>query len=210
MSDRTCVVCSVPLTGRRPDTKYCSTSCTQKAWRSRTASDRSASPECEGCGGAIVGKRWQARYCSKNCASLHGYYRNKLGTVRDDRACPACLSLIPGNAHGNRVYCSHQCSGVAARVNAYGLTFDEYRKLLDHQQHRCAICGTTGDGMWLRRETRRDGWHIDHDHETGRFRGILCPPCNLILGYAKDNPDILWKAIEYLAVHGVREQTPTH
>jgi len=57
---------------------------------------------------------------------------------------------------------------------------------------RCRICG---DAL---AETRRDR-HIDHDHATGKVRGILCPSCNLMLGFARDNPSILIAAAGYLS-----------
>jgi hypothetical protein len=74
----------------------------------------------------------------------------------------------------------------------------EYRSLLDEQGNACAICGDADDNKWSRGGLRRDGWHIDHCHETGKVRGVLCPPCNLMLGYARDNVDTLRRAIDYL------------
>lgn len=54
---------------------------------------------------------------------------------------------------------------------------------------RCAICGVE--------ETKR--YHaLDHDHKTGRLRGILCHSCNVGLGHFKDDPALLAKAIAYL------------
>lgn len=101
--------------------------------------------------------------------------------------------------HPNRVHCSQACSNVVKIVMSHGLTLDEYRALLDAQGHRCAVCGRGDESWWTaRRDTNRDGWHIDHDHETGKVRGILCPSCNLMLGYAKDNPVTLRAAIDYL------------
>ena len=51
-------------------------------------------------------------------------------------------------------------------------------------------------------ENRRRGYAIDHNHETGEFRGILCINCNSMLGMAKDSPRILAKAIGYLEANG--------
>ncbi len=71
----------------------------------------------------------------------------------------------------------------------YGLTEDDYNSLWEAQHGRCLICGT---GLRLVRA------HIDHDHVTGRVRGILCHCCNLGLGHFRDNPDLLEKAAAYL------------
>jgi len=78
------------------------------------------------------------------------------------------------------------------------LTDDEVKKL--KQQEKCDICGgneATGS---------RNNKHLnkiyslvmDHDHKTGKFRGMLCNLCNRGLGNFKDNTDVLEKAIEYL------------
>lgn len=69
--------------------------------------------------------------------------------------------------------------------------------MLAEQGGACGICG--GSELWENHRTRRDGWHIDHDHSTGKVRGVLCPPCNLMIGYARDNPAVLAAAINYLA-----------
>lgn len=58
------------------------------------------------------------------------------------------------------------------------------------QDHRCAICRDT-------RGQRR--LHVDHDHATGEFRGMLCHRCNQGLGQFRDNPALLLEAITYLA-----------
>jgi hypothetical protein len=55
----------------------------------------------------------------------------------------------------------------------------------------CAICGTT-------ELTTKRGWHIDHDHQTGAIRGILCHHCNVGIGNFKDNTELLARAIVYL------------
>lgn len=57
----------------------------------------------------------------------------------------------------------------------------------------CAICGTTA---WPGRHSRP---HVDHCHETGLVRGILCSECNTGLGKFKEDPALLRRAIEYLA-----------
>lgn len=57
----------------------------------------------------------------------------------------------------------------------YGLTPEEFEALLNEQDNRCALC----QGEDPRSQT---GWHLDHDHETGRIRGILCQPCNHLIG----------------------------
>lgn len=47
----------------------------------------------------------------------------------------------------------------------------------------------------------RKGWIVDHDHKTGKVRGIVCNACNSMLGQARDSAEILWKGIFYLTRH---------
>lgn len=71
----------------------------------------------------------------------------------------------------------------------YGLTVEEYERLLASQGGVCAICGGPQTGK---------NWHVDHDHATGKVRGILCSGCNTGLGAMRDDPAILRAAGDYL------------
>lgn len=72
-------------------------------------------------------------------------------------------------------------------LREYGLTEDQYQALLDSQSSRCAICRGALTSP-----------HVDHDHSTGRVRGILCFTCNTALGKFHDSVEVLESAIEYL------------
>ena len=76
---------------------------------------------------------------------------------------------------------------------AYGLTPEDYQRMVVEQDGRCAACGEppTGAGHCGR-------LHIDHDHETGDIRGLLCVTCNQGLGQFKDSPARLRLAAMYL------------
>ncbi|MGZ6587108.1 MAG: endonuclease VII domain-containing protein [Solirubrobacteraceae bacterium] len=78
-------------------------------------------------------------------------------------------------------------------LQKYGLTFDAYEALLAAQGGGCAICRTTEPGG-------RWGTHfaVDHDHDTGRVRGLLCSRCNVMLGNAQDDPARLRAGAAYL------------
>lgn len=73
----------------------------------------------------------------------------------------------------------------------YGLEPGQYDAMLAAQDGRCAICRTDAPGG-------RGSWHVDHEHATGRVRGLLCHRCNLMLGNAQDDPARLRAAVEYL------------
>lgn len=68
----------------------------------------------------------------------------------------------------------------------YGITEEQYLDLFNKQNGKCAICLV---------QNVRD---IDHCHSSGRIRGLLCNPCNVLLGLAKDNPEVLRLAADYL------------
>ena len=74
----------------------------------------------------------------------------------------------------------------------YGISLNRFRDMLTEQGGRCAICRSEEPGS-------KKGWHVDHDHKTERVRGVLCSPCNVMLGHAKDDPKRLQMAAGYLA-----------
>lgn len=79
------------------------------------------------------------------------------------------------------------------RYKKYGINKEEYERLLATQSGVCAICKEVDVG-----DSRYETFHIDHCHETGKVRGVLCAPCNRGLGQFKDRTDLLLKAAEYL------------
>jgi len=72
----------------------------------------------------------------------------------------------------------------------YGITNVEYARLLAVQGACCGIC-------WKQHYT--EGLVVDHDHKTGKVRGLLCPRCNYGLGKFQDSYDIIQNAGVYLA-----------
>lgn len=72
----------------------------------------------------------------------------------------------------------------------YGISREDYFRMLDDQEGVCAICEGNNEGRYL---------HVDHDHNTNEIRGLLCRHCNHGLGNFKDNPRFLTKACDYLS-----------
>lgn len=77
------------------------------------------------------------------------------------------------------------------RFKSYKITESEYLALFEKQNGKCAICNK--DQAYF-----KYALCVDHDHITGQIRGLLCRNCNLILGNAKDNLNILLSAANYL------------
>jgi len=78
-----------------------------------------------------------------------------------------------------------------AGLRRHNVTLDQYHAMLEQQGELCAICRSVLQPM--HKET-----HIDHDHATGKVRGLLCGACNLGLGKFKDNPAALRAAAAYV------------
>lgn len=75
----------------------------------------------------------------------------------------------------------------------YGITENQYVEILARQNGVCALCFRAQP-----ESSRLKRLMIDHDHETGKVRGLLCAKCNLMLGLAEDNINTLNIAIKYL------------
>jgi hypothetical protein len=72
--------------------------------------------------------------------------------------------------------------------NLYGITQEDYREMNEKQSGRCAICQTIPEKRLV----------VDHCHNTGRVRGLLCYDCNHGLGKFRDNVEFLLEAASYL------------
>lgn len=79
-------------------------------------------------------------------------------------------------------------------LRRYGLTIEEYERMLSDQGGLCATCLKPPNGRWKR-------LHIDHDHATGVVRGLLCESCNHALGKVGDNIETLERMVAYLRKH---------
>lgn len=142
--------------------------------------------------------------CSRKCAAV---LRRKPRTKPKEKECKKCGVVKPSSsfyndknrADGKYPYCKEcQATVQEGRLKErqdyyrrwkYDVAPEEYESKLKEQDGRCAIC--------LVNFTKRPP-HLDHDHETGSFRGILCSGCNTGLGLFKDDPVSLRRAIAYI------------
>lgn len=76
----------------------------------------------------------------------------------------------------------------------YGISLGERDEMLA-EQGGCAVCGTNV-------APDRRGWVVDHAHDTNQVRGILCNPCNVAIGFLKDDPALADRVAAYLRRHG--------
>lgn len=74
-------------------------------------------------------------------------------------------------------------------LKKYGITLEQYAAMLEKRGGGCAICGGT---------SQRRPLDVDHNHQTRVVRGLLCSPCNVLIGFAKENVERLAQAADYL------------
>lgn len=104
------------------------------------------------------------------------------------RSCKACRNEAARAARNNPRYWLWKR---IARSKVQDITVDELEEALIQAAGVCPSCGRTERELCL-----------DHDHQTGRYRGLLCQDCNMALGYLKDNPRVLRWLADYLENHG--------
>lgn len=86
----------------------------------------------------------------------------------------------------------------------YGITLVEYNKILLYQDNRCATCKQYETVKDPRNNKLKD-LAVDHNHKTGKVRGLLCDSCNLSIGRTKENIKTLKNMIEYLEYHNLND-----
>lgn len=99
----------------------------------------------------------------------------------------------------SHMYCSDECACLGhdrrRMEKNYGMTLEEYDKMVEDHAGKCGICG--GEGFELVKG-QKNLIVIDHCHETGKVRGLLCHNCNRGLGLFQDSVENLLKAAEYI------------
>lgn len=124
---------------------------------------------CSGCGRDYTGGR--RKYCSDDCAVTGRAQKKQVTNAEID----------PFRKRGYYL------------KRAYGMTHERFDSLLSSQGGVCAICREAAP----RGESRQ--WHVDHDHVTGRVRGLLCRNCNVGLRCFRDSVSGLENAVQYLS-----------
>lgn len=81
-------------------------------------------------------------------------------------------------------------------IRKYGITMNTYNQMLKEQDYKCRISNASESNSSNKGKTR--AFDVDHCHETGIVRGLLCGLCNVGLGSFRDNTDLLVTAIHYL------------
>lgn|SRR5260221_3465328 len=126
------------------------------------------------------------------CKECQKEYSDTL-LAREDRLCPGPGSGVRcGNFCPARKTCCSHCTHERYILIQFGLSSVEYREIKKAQNNVCALC------MDPPPNTHPFRLVVDHNHETGRVRALLCSPCNKMLGFARDSLEILDRAAVYL------------
>ena len=123
----------------------------------------------------------------KEIKQLSDFFKDKQKKTGYGSHCKKCLTIETTNYRKN----NRHVARFASLKYSTGLTKNEYNKILEKQNERCAICNQTNEG-------NKKNLSVDHDHNNNLVRGLLCTKCNFGIGYFQDNIEILQKAIDYL------------
>ncbi|QBQ74239.1 hypothetical protein [Escherichia phage vB_EcoM_PHB13] len=142
------------------------------------------------------------KFCCSRCASL-----DQAQNIKIERECAKCgKPFVAINA--SQKYCSDACRLFEKREreldrpyhhaeNGIKISKREALEILGRVDN-CEICGVKFINERCGERKRQKWKHLDHNHKTGKIRGVLCGKCNAGLGMFKDDPQILYAALEYL------------
>jgi len=149
----------------------------------------------------------------KQRQEIHAKYGYKLQTD-GTMVCSSCKRTLPctqfaldKTSKTGRTFVCRECSSKHSRAchlrKKYGLTVDVFNAMQNSQNNKCAICNRSFEDR--AKNYFGGGVCVDHNHKSGRVRGLLCNECNLALGYLEDNPFRVFSIIGYLIKNSVIE-----
>lgn len=115
---------------------------------------------CKLCGQSLPDDKFEPRYATcKACRHAKIYYSPQkqewLRKTKDQR----------------------RRNSIKTQLKGHGLTIEDYQNMVNSQGNLCALCGTKAPGG-----RSKGQWYVDHDHDSGFIRGLLCFRCNIDLG----------------------------
>jgi hypothetical protein len=122
--------------------------------------------------------------------------RTEFYSINRHRQCKVCQNAANKVWHAKNPGAHSRFSKKAKLKSKYGLTVEAHTAMLQVQFYKCAACG---DKFEL--ENKWEQPCVDHDHETGKVRELLCRRCNVTLGHVEDDVGRLEKLIAYLRRH---------
>jgi hypothetical protein len=92
-----------------------------------------------------------------------------------------------------------------ARLRRFGLEPEDLTRMLEEQEYKCRICGS---GPLLRNGLQALSANLDHCHQCGEVRSLLCKRCNTMVGFIESREDLFFKAFDYYVDHFGSESHP--
>jgi len=132
--------------------------------------------------------KYRKEYACKKCVNIRRrkhYQKNKVRII----------AVAKKYREKNRERVLH-----AKRKQTYGITKEQYNKMLEQQNFVCAVCknpesSRVGKGNCA---DYKNSLSVDHNHKTGKIRGLLCSKCNRALGYLQESVEIMQSLISYI------------
>lgn len=132
---------------------------------------------------------------------IHGHNRSVANPVCTHGHGPLEIRTRNSRASGQSYHC-RECDRIAQQRRRferdYGITIEEYDALWLAQEGLCAICRQPETAT---RKGKAKALAVDHDHQTGQVRSLLCSRCNVAIGYLNDDPDLMRAAAVYIEEH---------
>lgn len=129
---------------------------------------------CKQCGVEYLSQRPDGQFCTRSCHAKAQWAEGGVTPAPSGEASPNWK----GGTRDGRLR------------RRYGLQVGDYEAMLAAQDGHCALCPRGPGDRWLA---------VDHCHETGRVRGLLCAPCNRAIAVLGDGPAGLQRALEYVS-----------
>lgn len=134
---------------------------------------------------------------AKSVTEFNADFRSGRGSAS---SCKPCHKLYFAKWQKRKLAGENTSPRSAELKRSFGLSETEFWGLFNQQNSGCAICGVEFEARLPNKKI-----NVDHDHKTGKVRGLLCTPCNFGIGCFRDQPSLLMKAIGYLCSHSERD-----
>jgi hypothetical protein len=139
---------------------------------------------CKYCGGV---ERYSSTTTCVPCTKLLAKENNKIYSRKNSDKVNAYNRKVYSNLTEEKKLLRNR----KQQLKIYGLTLEDYNVMLEKQNGVCAICNKE-------EKTKNKNLFVDHDHQTGKVRSLLCNNCNSGLGQFNDNLNLLESAVLYL------------
>lgn len=140
-------------------------------------------------------KIWYQKNKEKARTTATSSYQKRKSQISQRRKELRQLDPEKYRAQARRRYCPKKSKEQGwKQAGIVDMTYDRYNELLERQNHCCAVCST-------HKSKFKKALCVDHNHATGKARGLLCDNCNRALGYLKESEEIVHNLLNYIQCH---------